>query len=266
MTQSSTTKTFTFALPKAWDVQLGPNADVPIKPGLDPSVSISENSDVKYFYFKLPQAWKFRTGSITQQVNPGTDASADWSYDANSTTRKNPNVDEDDTVYLHFKIPKAWEVQLGSVTPALPDTTPAVVVNQTDGNGQSSQVSKYLHFTLPVSQSLKGVTITPLSPGDDPYASIRYEGNDVNIHKYPIIDLYLPAAIKTLYGTALQTTDNRTLRSTSDDYQAVKDLSIGDYYINTTLAAVHRITDKNSNNGTISTQYMGTMQVCTFFS
>lgn len=262
MTQSSTTKTFAFALPKAWDIQLGPNADVPINPGLDPSVSISENSDVKYFYFKLPKAWKFRTGSITQQVNPGTSASADWSYDANSTARKSPNVDEDDTVYLHFKIPNAWDVQLGSVTAALPDTTPDVVVNQTDGNGQSSLVSKYLHFTLPVSQSFQGVTITPLGPLEQPSASLRYEASDT-VHKYPTIALRLPAAIKTLYGSALMRTENYTIRPNIDtaDYQAIRDLSVGDYYINTTLAAVHRISAIDANNGNVSTIYEGTMQL-----
>lgn len=272
MAQSSTTKTFTFALPKVWDVQLGPNAQVPINPGLSPSVSISydsttagtpatENSDVKYLYFKLPKAWQFRTGTITQQVNPGTSASADWSYDINSITRKDP-TENDNTVYLHFKIPNAWDVQLGSVTAALPDATPEVVVNQTNSSGQSSQVSKYLHFTLPVSQSFQDVTITPLGPLEQPSANLVYAASDT-VHKYPTIALRLPAAIKTLYGSALMRTENYTIRPNVDtaDYNAVRDLSIGDYYINTTLAAVHRISAIDANNGNISTTYEGTMQL-----
>ena len=198
-------------------------------------------------------------GNISQSLDPGTSASVDWSYDANSTSRKT-STDSDTTVYLHFKIPNAWNIQLGTVTAAAPNTAPAVVINQTDSNGQSSIVSKYLHFTLPVSQVLQGVTVTLLGPAASPSGSYKYAEDDT-IKKYPTLDLKLPRASMTKYGSALMQTTNYTINPGTADYGAVSDLAVGDYYINTTLAAVHRIASIDPNNNSITTEYRGTMQL-----
>lgn len=260
----STTKYIHFGIPPAWDIEKG--QDIIVTPDNDPSVSIdrkedsssSDSSTTKYIHFGIPKPWDLEKGqdiTITsndppqilinkkQEYQNGDQAS---SSDNNNTTTK----------YIHFGIPPAWNIVVGNTSFIQPDENPEVTITSLNN-------TKQLNFKFPIGQKFTNdaFSIVKLGPSEDPYVRVWFNGSD-SLYQYPKVELQLPRAEKTKYGSAMAYTSNMTISIsgvTAADWEAISELSVGDFYINTTYAAIHKITSKTSDQAT--TSYLGNMQL-----
>lgn len=256
-----------FSLPKTWDMVLGEDSGWS-NPTEFASVSIDrlpgdgsqvESTDTKYVHITIPNAWDIVKANDSEVVNPGTSPNVVIDRYAVSGV----GSQSDTTKYIHFQLPKAWDFALGKVELILPNANPEVVVNTTSATGVTSLDTKYLHFKLPVAQEFTtdAFTIQLLGPAENPNVRTWFPGGDTS-HRYPKVELSLPRAEKTKYGSAMAYTTNMTISmsgATSADWAAIQELAVGDFYVNTTYAGVHKILTKTSNVAT--TEYLGSMQL-----
>lgn len=256
-----------FSLPKTWDMVLGEDSGWS-NPTEFASVSINrlpgdgtqvESTDTKYIHITIPNAWDIVNANDSEVVNPGV--SPDVVIDRYATS--NSSTESETTKYVHFKLPKAWNFALGNVELVLPNGNPEVVVNTESASGVTSLDTKYLHFKLPVAQEFTtdAFTIQLLGPTESPNVRTWFSGGDTS-HRYPKIELSLPRTEKTIYGPAMAYTSDAIINyngSTATDWNAISELTVGDIYINTTYAAVHKILTKTSTQAT--TEYLGSMQL-----
>lgn len=256
-----------FSLPKTWDMVLGEDSGY-VNPAENASVLIdrlpgdgtqTESTDTKYVHIAIPNAWDIVKASDSIMVNPGVAPNVVIDRYATTGAGSQSNT----TKYIHFQLPKAWNIALGKVELVLPNASPEVELNTTSAGGVISADTKYLHFKLPVAQEFTtdAFTVQLLGPSEDPAVITSFSGGDMN-HHYPKVELQLPRAEKTKYGSAMAYTTNMTISSsgaTRSDYIELSELEVGDFYINTTYAGVHKLTTKTSS--TITTTYFGSMQL-----
>lgn len=264
--EGHTAKYIDFSLPRTWDIELGSDSGY-VNPTQSASVSInrvpdasgSESDATKYIHISIPNAWDIVKASDSVMVNPGVAPNVVIDRYATTGTGSQSNT----TKYVHFQLPKAWNVALGKVELVLPNANPEVVLNTENAGGVVSLDTKYLHFKLPVAQEFTtdAFTIQLLGPRENPAVITSFNGGDIN-HRYPKVELQLPRAEKTKYGNAMAYTTDMTISSsgaTRPDYIELSELEVGDFYINTTYAGVHKLTTKTSS--AITTTYFGSMQL-----
>ena len=255
-----------FSLPRTWDIELGSDSGW-VNPtefaaaAIDriPGSSGTASDTTKYLHITIPNAWDIVKASDSAVVNPGISPDVVIDRYATSSSGSESNT----TKYVHFKLPKAWNFALGKVELVLPNANPEVVLNTENASGVTSVDTKYLHFKLPVAQEFTtdAFTIELLGPAEAARVATWFQGSDTN-HRYPKVELSLPRAEKTKYGSAMAYTSNATISisgSTAADWAAIQELSVGDMYVNTTYAAVHKIITKTGSQAT--TEYLGSMQL-----
>ena len=250
ITTNNSIKLLNFTLPKPWDIQSG--TCILINPTGALGVSVSNDNTTKYINFEIPGPWNIAKGSDSGSINPNESATVSINGYEGSDTTGDPSPD---TKYIHIKIPNAWNIVRGNVTLGAPNIDPQVSITTNNDN-----TAKLLNFILPVSQqfTVDSFNIYSLSPTENPNVVTRFAPTDT-INRYPQVDIYLPRAAITTYGRALAATSDMTINSSQGDWTAIQDLAVGDYYINTTYAGVHRITTKTGNSAT--TTYLGSMQL-----
>lgn len=256
-----------FSFPKAWDIVLGEDSGGS-NPVNSASVSIDrlpgdgtqiESTDTKYVHITIPNAWDIVKANDTIEVNPGTPPNV--IIDRYETT--GAEFASDTTKYVHFRLPKPWDFALGKVELIQPTFNPEVVVNTESATGVVSLDTKYVHFKLPVAQvfTTDAFTLQVLGPSETANVKTWFNGGDTLL-RYPKVELSLPRAERTKYGSAMAYTTNMTISmsgATAADWAAIQELAVGDFYINTTYAGVHKIITKTSSTAT--TSYLGSMQL-----
>ena len=255
-----------FSLPRTWNIELGSDSGY-VNPTQSASVSInrvpgasgSESDTTKYVHISIPNAWDIVKASDSVMVNPGVAPNVVIDRYATTGAGSQSNT----TKYVHFQLPKAWNIALGKVELILPNANPEVILNTESAGGVTSLDTKYLHFKLPVAQEFTtdAFTVQLLGPSENPSVLTWFAGGDT-IHRYPKVELSLPRAEKTKFGSAMAYTTNMTISmsgATAADWAAIQELAVGDFYVNTTYAGVHKIITKTSNSAT--TTYLGSMQL-----
>lgn len=256
-----------FSLPKTWDMALGEDSGWS-NPTDFASVSIDrlpgdgtqiESTDTKYVHITIPNAWDIVKANDTVVVNPGTDPNV--IIDRYETA--GVGFASDTTKYVHFRLPKPWDFALGKVELIYPTSNPEVVVNTESATGVVSLDTKYVHFKLPVAQEFTtdAFSLQVLGPSETANVRTWFNGGDT-IHRYPKVEVSLPRAERTKYGSAMAYTTDMTISmsgATAADWAAIQELAVGDFYVNTTYAGVHKITTKSSSSAT--TSYLGSMQL-----
>lgn len=226
----------------------------------NPTVIATDSGDVYNFQFGLPKAWDIALDDETgEESYPGVV----WvNPDAN------PNVENTrtttDTKYFTFTLPYAQNFQANG----------EVVFDQglqVDGQGQvvlngmllvdketaaagATVRNPVIRMHLPVNQFLQrdAITVTKGAPSRNPSAVVSY--SDTN-NQYPRIAVEFPRAEEYNFGILLQAESDQTIASGDPGFAELSALGVGDYYVNTTLAAVHKIVSSSSTE--IRTQYLG---------
>lgn len=142
-----------------------------------PYIEVNKNdSDYPELSFYLPQSQVILEENVsTTVINPGIEPTVEFDNEGEKINRPT----------INFNLPKAWNVELGVITPLNANANPSVLMT-------TGEDTKTLSFAIPQSQVIleENVSTTVLKPGVEP--SIDFN-NETNINR-PTINFNLPKA------------------------------------------------------------------------
>lgn len=270
-----------FTLPDAWD--FAGNIVNWSNPETAPTVSIANAAIIEVLQ-QEPEDWNENYGNYYTQDANGTYnqviAAVAPQFVAGSFYEVlSQEINPADAKQLKFTLPRAQDINHVNITFTKKADGSEGATGVVNKNSPYTPVNPSLDLDLPVNQYFKPTTLydagafelTQLGPMERAGISTDYDVSDT-IHQYPLVSLKLPRNVITNYGDALGSASNMTINEETDpeasgykDWQAVKNLAVGDVYVNTTFAAVHRIASVTpplpASPTRITTTYLGTMQL-----
>lgn len=242
-----------------------PTLDV-VNASVDPSVSMTpedQASDEYTIHFILPKAWDWKIGSTTW-TNPDVNV-----VDPVIVDEEDEDGEKTGNKILSFTLPYSQD---------LTENTPVIYLDKAAGsaaadaslNKSTPYDSRHprLELHLPITQEIRagtssdassGVALNIVGPADDAQVAVDFAGSedDIALKRYPKITFTLPRAGKYTFGELLKQASDVTAAAEDPSFE---DLDVGDFYVNTNLAAVHEIIDKPTTTSVI-TEYRGTFQL-----
>lgn len=226
----------------------------------NPTVMATDTGDVYNFQFSLPKAWDIALDDEQgDEEHPGViwvSPEVDPEVENTRTTT--------DTKYFTFTLPYAQNFQadgelvfdqgLSVDEQGEVSLSGTLLVDKETAAAGATVRNPVLRLHLPVNQFLQAnaISITKDDPSSDPTAVVSYEDDN---NQYPRIAVTFPRAKEYTFGIYLYAESDQTIASGTAEYEALQKLKVGDYYVNTTLAAVHRIV--SSDDSQIETKYLG---------
>ena len=222
--ETADTQYINLSLPKPWNISISKGANT--NPSVGPSISEVSSSDpttTKSWQIQLPDVWGIAIGTEDQYCNPG-ETSPTISINGSPNNPASSDVGTT-TKYIHFKIPRPWDISISKGDNTRPIDGPSISAIE-----DSSETTKSWQIQLPdVWKIMLGEDTGYYNPGnlEDPTISINgsktLPDSEAEGTTTKYIHFKLPKPWKFAIGTSSQkkSTDNPTIvinhNSTSDD-------------------------------------------------